>query len=138
MADMNIRNMSDTLLVLLKSHALQERVTLREYVIRVLGEAIGVREEGGGRVSPTVAGGECPVVERVLVEDPEEPTTEDGSPFGEARSVSEGPSLKVKAEAEKQRLVEHVSRTHNPKECRMYRCGQCEVLGVKDKHRGLE
>lgn len=27
---------------------------------------------------------------------------------------------------------------HDTKNCRVYRCGQCKVLGVKDKGRGLE
>jgi hypothetical protein len=47
MGDMNIRNVDDALIWAVKQRAVQERQTLREWVIDVLGRAVGTMPVGG-------------------------------------------------------------------------------------------
>jgi hypothetical protein len=110
MADLSLKGLDEGLMRAVKLKSAEMGLTQREWVVEVLGVAVGYGKEDGkvgkyqapSKVSPKV------------VNDREEI----------AEFIAASPIV--------------VNRDHDPKSCRVHRCGMCAVAGVKDLQRGLK
>lgn len=112
--DLNIRDFDEELGQALKVEAARAGKTLKELVTDKLSSGIVLQGAGTGRQTTQVGSG--PSGSRRADVTAEAPRATVGS--------SPTPATKLAG--------------HDTKSCRVYRCGQCKGLGVKDKGRGLE
>ena len=140
MADLSLKGLDGELMVKVKVRALDCGMTLRAFVTRLLEEAVDGRNTDGRdgvRVRGSVARGKRQRGSGEAVRGAQEET---GSPV-QSGTVDRGP--KADRGGERAGEVTAVVLTgeredHDPKTCRLYRCGLCGGLGVKDAKRGLK
>jgi hypothetical protein len=142
MANVNLRELPDELIRQVKIAAATESKTLKDWVVSAMEFKLGVASEsksgprsdkregvqlgGNGRIRPrakssTRIGAREPVNHAAEIE---------SKPSGIV--VSDNSSTKV----DSKRIVP-VHSDHDPKSCRIYKCGSCAALNYKDAHRGL-
>lgn len=119
MSVLNLRNLDEDLMIEVKAAALRRGVTLRAFVCEVLAAAVGVSPAGGGTV-PGKVRRSAPKPARVV----EVMNTATAIPPKTINAPGEVPRLSGRHD-------------HDPKTCRVYRCGACLTAGHKDARRGL-
>ena len=119
MSVLNLRGVDDGLMAKVKAEAALRGVTLRAFVVEVLTAACGGTGPARVKVGKVV---ESPAaVSRIVAE------------------VSEAVTMKPRSAGLTTLTAAAITGrpTHDPKTCRVYRCGACANAGHKDPHRGL-
>ena len=132
--DMNIKGVEKELVGAAKVAAWGKGETLREWVIRVIQEALNGHTSGGGGGRKVRAGVGAPsrvgTVERGISEGNRgagETSEEPDNGTEAVSAVSRGGEARVLGRG-----------SHDTENCRVRGCGMCKVIGVKDSARGLK
>jgi hypothetical protein len=115
--NLNLRGIDAKVMARHKANAAMLRLTLKEYVV-------GAMEYAAGRIEEF----------KKLVGNMPDP----------AEILEKVPTLKadnrerIAEEIAASAIMSALERGHDVKNCRVYHCGRCEGLGVKDANRGLK
>lgn len=142
MADLSLKQLDDGLMKAVKLAAFTAGKSLRDFVIGVLTEAVnGTRD----RVEGDVVGvpGSLAGTEGKSRKSGQRLPREDGDPGGSrplvaAQDRGDQPGARRAKRVILDNPITQQFFKHDVSGCKVYRCGMCSSLGVKDSQRGLK
>lgn len=131
--DLNLKGMDENLVGRAKMAAYGQGHTLKEYVIDAINEKLSRKVEAAREAK---AAGETAQGPRGKVAKGSVVHLSEVKPFTPAEVEEIANDIRRRTGSSPILDVVSVPQ-HNPKTCRLYNCGMCRALGIRDKNRGL-
>src|SRR5580693_1142814 len=130
MALWNLRAVPEELAREVKSVAAIRGVTLQEFVIRAVEKELGNAGSSEIKVSKMRKN----IQPAIVSEEAPKDGTQKANPVGTLIENRDEVADVIASSP----IMSAMNKGHDVKRCRVYRCGRCEGLGVKDSNRGLK